>query len=88
MHIETVSIRALAQVHGTSREAMWSLLKEEGVTMRYRSWLPHQIAKVVDLYEAGNSIYDVADKLGIPKATVGRTLKRAGVQMRLRGGHP
>lgn len=79
------SIRELAQANNTSHEAMWSLLKEEGVPMRYQSLQPHQIARVVELYEAGNSIYDVADKLGIPKTTVGRTLKKAGVSMRPRG---
>ena len=79
------SMQQLAMKHGTSHVAMWNLLTKEQVPMRYQSLLPHQITQVFERYQAGKSIYGVADKLGIPKTTVARTLKKAGVQMRTRG---
>jgi uncharacterized protein YerC len=65
---------------------MLRLLKQEGVKMRYQSLTAEQVAQVVHLYKAGNSIYAIEDATGVSKTSVARALKNEGVQMRGRGG--
>ncbi len=38
--------------------------------------------KIVEGYRAGRTVYELADKFGIHRITVGEVLKRAGVTMR------
>jgi hypothetical protein len=44
-------------------------------------------ARIVELYEQGRSARYVASAVGVSKATVLTTLKRAGVEMRPVGAH-
>lgn len=44
-------------------------------------------ARIVELYEQGKSARYVASDVGVSKATVLTTLKRAGVEMRPVGAH-
>ncbi len=53
---------------------------------RNASATPEERQKIVELYEAGNSIYDVSRMVGKSYAAVSDTLHALGVQMR-KGGN-
>jgi DNA-directed RNA polymerase specialized sigma24 family protein len=53
------------------------------VQVRRKPLDDEQIASMIELYESGLSIRQVAAKIGVPKATVQNALARASVKMRL-----
>lgn len=79
------SVKQLSRAIDASGDAILRLLEEEGVPRRFQPLTPKQLERVIELYEAGKSTYDIAEQLKIPKTTVGRALNKAGVSMRPRG---
>lgn len=53
-----------------------------------RVLLPHEVDRMVALYEEGQTVYELADLFGCHRQTVSRQLKSRGVHMRLTGMTP
>ena len=77
---------ALCRMHDLSKGAVLKVLTDAGVTMRRQPMTPRQIARAFKLYEAGDSLSIVAEKIGTPQATVRKGLLAAGVVLRPSGG--
>lgn len=83
------TIIELAERYGIDRTTVLAHLRRQGVPTQVRRTLgPGEIATAVQLYEAGESIQSVADKLKVGSSTVSRTLNKADVTMRPRGRRP
>ncbi len=52
--------------------------------VKVRRLEPHDIALICQLYEDGQTVYEVAAEVGISRQRVSSVLKQAGVQMRRR----
>ena len=50
-----------------------------------RRLVPDEVAALVDGYQAGATVYELADRFGINRKTVARYLHRQGVKMRRQG---
>jgi len=76
------SVPKLQQRFGSSKSAVVSILREHGVEMRRQPMDEAQLARVIELYESGLSIRQVAAQLGLPKTTVQNALAKTDVVMR------
>lgn len=68
--------------YGLSKGAVRQILSEAAVTPHRRSLTDEQAKRCVALYEAGQTIREVASVLDVPKTTVQNALRRLGVQAR------
>lgn len=76
------SVPELQQRFGSSKGAIVRILREAGVEMRRRPLGEEQLERIVERYQAGLSIRQVAAELGIPKTTVQNALARTDVVRR------
>jgi DNA-binding CsgD family transcriptional regulator len=47
-----------------------------------------QVQQLIEEYKAGATVYELGDRFGINRKTVGKILKRHGVTMRMQGLSP
>jgi AraC-like DNA-binding protein len=82
-----VMINDLAAMFDLSRTAVMANLNRLGAESR-RGIVQRRIEEAASLYQHGWSLARIGTKYGVHPATVGRTLKLAGVRLRPRpGGH-
>ncbi len=76
----------LMQRYDLSKTSVLKLLREAGVTLRRQPMTSNQVEHAQQLYESGNSLATVAEKVQMPTESVRRSLLEHGVQMRPRQG--
>jgi DNA invertase Pin-like site-specific DNA recombinase len=76
------TVYEVAKEVGISRQRVSTVLKRAGIEMRRVSPTTAQIDEAVKLYEAGNSLVQIGDKLKFDHGTIWRHLKARGVTMR------
>jgi hypothetical protein len=76
------SLADLQRKYSLSRGSVQKLLSERGERRRRRSRAQDELALLIDRYEAGLTIREIATEQGWPKTTVQDALKRAGIAMR------
>lgn len=79
---ETIS--SLSRELEVSRQALRSLLKDEGVSFRRRGMSQADADKAVQLYEGGLTIDEVVNWVGYSYGVVNRMLHKRGVKVRPR----
>lgn len=68
-----------------SHGSVVKLLQDQGVTIRSRGLSQVELEQIVECYESGLSIVQVAQKLGRADSTIWRALLKMKVKMRPRG---
>jgi uncharacterized protein (DUF433 family) len=76
------SLADLQQAYSLSRGSVQRLLRDGGVWRRRKSLGNAEVVVLVERYEAGLTIREIAAEQGLPKSTVQDALARAGVEMR------
>jgi hypothetical protein len=76
------STAELQQRFGLSKGSILSILHASGARVRRQPLGDDDMTRIVELYESGLSIRQVAAQLAIPKTTVQNTLARTSVVMR------
>ena len=76
------TVYELADRFAVKRETTSNHLKANGVDLNYRFISPGDLQQMIDLYETGLSVADVAKRVGRHHSGVWRALSKAGVQMR------
>lgn len=78
------SVSNLSRELNTTRQALRSLLTDEGVSLRRRGMLQADADKAVQLYEGGLTIDEVVNRVGYSYGVVNRMLHKRGVKVRPR----
>lgn len=85
-YIGGLSIRQIAKTEGLSTDTVRQALIKTGIGRREAKarWLyDAKVSKMIRLYSEFHSLREIATMLGIPSGhTVGRYLRRAGVELR------
>ncbi len=77
------TVYGLAEQFGIHRQTVSAHLHRESVVMRSRVRMtPQLLARATELYEVGWSTVQISKELSLGTSTIGKALKRAGVQMR------
>jgi DNA-directed RNA polymerase specialized sigma24 family protein len=76
------SLVDLQRTYSLSRGSVQKLLRERGVRRRRKTLTDAEQAVLVERYEAGLTIREIAEEQGLPKTTVQDVLARASVAMR------
>ena len=76
------SANALGQEFDLSAASVVRLVRKHGLTVNDRLPSGDVIRQGTELYESGLSVQQVADRVGVPKSTLLKELKKAGVVMR------
>lgn len=76
---------ALCRAYGISKGGILQLLRDEGVVMRKQPITPDDAQRAAQLYEGGNSITEIVDRISYSYSTVRKSLHESGVVMRSRG---
>ncbi|MBZ5735144.1 helix-turn-helix domain-containing protein [Nocardioides sp. TRM66260-LWL] len=80
------TVKALAAEHGLHHQTIRAVLVEAGVLVRTRQRLTQkQLEEIVKLYESGLTTTEIGERLGVYASTVGRQLKKLGVELRAPG---
>ena len=74
------SLDDLQRSYLLSRSSVQKLLSERGVKRRRRSLTQDELAVLVERYEAGQTIREIAAEQDLPKTTVQDALARAGIK--------
>lgn len=77
---------AIAGDLGLDRRRIRRVLYERGAAAPRAGLTAAQIRRAAELYEAGSSLADVADRFGVTANTIRRLLVDCGVEMRPRVG--
>jgi len=81
-----VSTPQLCAEHGISKTGILRLLREEGVEVRRQTATDGVVAEAAQLYEAGMPVTRIAEQLSVSGSALRRSMLKAGVDMRPRGG--
>lgn len=79
---EGASTNQLCKQHGISKGSLLKILDEHGVQTRFQPMTKDEINQAARLYEAGDSLKTIAEKLGKGKGSVWTALRGRGVEMR------
>lgn len=71
------TIRELAKSVGISRDRMSAILQTHGVERRYHETVPIDLALAEDLAASGLSLTEVAERMGVGRATLVRARRTA-----------
>lgn len=82
-----VSTPQLCAEHGISKTGVLRLLHEEGVEVRRQTATDGVVAEAAQLYEAGMPVTRIAEQLSVSGSALRRSMLKAGVDMRPRGGY-
>jgi DNA-directed RNA polymerase specialized sigma24 family protein len=77
--------RQLAEQFGLARNSVLTLLRKQGVSIRYPRLTAEQCAEIVRLYESGLSQVEIAHRFGCDPGNVWHVLERAGLKGMNRG---
>lgn len=81
-----LTTRELADQYSLGKTAIQRLLLDADVPMRKQPLTGDDVALAAELYHSGLSLAAVAEQLETHPSTIWRTLTRAGVRLRRRGG--
>lgn len=76
----------LAAAFRVHRQTVTSLLVRAGIPIRTRELPPEVVSEAAELYQAGWSLLQVGQKLGVDAKTVSRSFRARGLPVRPRNG--
>lgn len=82
-----LTTRQLADRHGLGKTTVQDLLHEAGVALRKQPLATDEVVLAASLYRTGLTLGAVAHELSTHPSTIWRTLTRAGIKLRPRGGY-
>ena len=78
--------RALAAEHGLHHQTVRAVLVRAGASVRVRQRLSQSdVDEIVRLHEAGLTTTEISERFGVYASTIGRTLKKLGIELRAPG---
>jgi transposase-like protein len=77
-----MKIAELAKRYGIGRQTVLEHVRRLSLTHRYPRLGPQEVARAVELYQAGQSLAAVGDALEADPGTVRRALAKVGVSIR------
>lgn len=72
----------LAEAYTISKSGVVDLLRQQGVTLRYRSMTEAEVHQVAEQYRRGSALSELTAQSSFSQETIRKALLRAGVTMR------
>ncbi|MBZ5735147.1 hypothetical protein K8Z61_11640 [Nocardioides sp. TRM66260-LWL] len=83
------TVKALAAEHGLHHQTVRAVLAKAGAMVRTRQRLAEgDVDEIVRLYESGLTTTEIGERFGVYASTIGRKLKKLGIELRAPGWRP